>query len=126
MRIKKQAMVLSVALSIASLTGSMASCAANQPEPYVAAEEPARFCYQTLGEITCYAAPQPLMGEIVALQPEPAKKTDAGKDSQPDYEPVEAKDMMPPPVTNSGKSNSGTAPISLTPATKPSSVSHGK
>ena len=103
MKMKKQAIVLSVALSIASLTGSMASCAVNQPEPRPVTDEPARFCYQTLGEISCFSAPQPQLGQVVALPPDaPAKEKPAAP-------------LIEPESNKTGEAQA--TPIALTPTT---------
>lgn len=109
----KQAMVLSAALSIASLTGSVASCA-SQPERRIPPEEPARFCYNTLGEITCYTAPQPMMGSVVALPPDPPKRPGSEDAPVTKVEPMPG-EVVPPTTPVPAPIEPG-KPIPLKPA----------
>lgn len=66
--------LLSALLSVASMGGTVGSCTMNQwnegERTYQAAPEPARFCYNTLGEVSCFTAPQPHLGQVVAMEPE--------------------------------------------------------
>jgi hypothetical protein len=83
--------LLSALLGLVSAGGSLGNCAMthfkDEPQPaYKMAASEARFCYNTLGEISCFAAPQANMGPIVALEPEKVVYTpvaDSDMDTRP-------------------------------------------
>lgn len=92
-------MMLSTALSLASLGGTLGQCAMAGPDRdpiYQKSAEAARFCYQTLGEISCFAAPQPNLGPVVALEPEKIPDEDAVPASIPAPAVAPATDTAPP------------------------------
>jgi len=67
--------LLSAMLGLVSAGGSISNCAMNHfgeddKPTYKMAETGPHFCYNTLGEISCYAAPQANMGPVVAMEPE--------------------------------------------------------
>lgn len=92
-----RAVMLSATLSIASLGGSIASCAATQKPDRIPVEEPAVFCYKTLGQVSCYSAPQPHMGNVVALPADPPHMRPTSK-NEPQPTPAVAPASAPEPA----------------------------